>query len=300
MFSFQGICPLTEALSKGSAFIYFGDDMNNIKLLALDLDGTALKSNNTLSPVVKKAIKRASENGITVVAASGRPYGSMPDYILNMNAFKYFITSNGAGIYDNKRNRINSVQLKEKSVLDILDLTKEYDLIWEAFLEGETCTDKRYYDNPQKYGCSAAYVDYVRNSRGCSEDMRGYIYKNRNRLDSIEFVSTDGELRKSIWILIEKSVSDIYITSSSAHFVEIMDSKATKANALRFICDLLNVPLENTAAAGNADNDVDMIVEAGLGVAVGNACKNCKTHADLTVSSNDDDGIAELIDLILK
>ena len=176
--------------------------MNDIKLLALDLDGTALKSNNSLSTVVKKAIKRASENGITVVAASGRPYGSMPDYILNMNAFKYFITSNGAGIYDNKRNRIKSVQLKEKSVLEILELTKDYDLIWDAFLEGETCTDKRYYDNPQKYGCSAAYVDYVRNSRGYSDDMRGYIYKNRNRLDSIEFVSTDAELRKTIWNMI--------------------------------------------------------------------------------------------------
>ena len=234
--------------------------MNDIKLLALDLDGTALKSNNSLSTVVKKAIKRASENGITVVAASGRPYGSMPDYILNMNAFKYFITSNGAGIYDNKRNRIKSVQLKEKSVLEILELTKDYDLIWEAFLEGETCTDKRYYDNPQKYGCSAAYVDYVRNSRGYSDDMRGYIYKNRNRLDSIEFVSTDAELRKTIWNMIEKSVPDVYVTSSSTHFVEIMDGQATKANALRFICDMLNVSLENTAAAGNADNDVDMIV----------------------------------------
>ena len=272
----------------------------NIKLLALDLDGTALKSNNTLSPVVKKAIERAAENGITVVAASGRPYGSMPEYILNMDAFKYFITSNGAGVYDDQGRRIKSVRLKDKSVLSILDLTKDYDLIWEAFLEGETCTDKRYYDNPQKYGCSAAYVDYVRNSRGCTDDMRGYIYNNRDRLDSIEFVSTDGELRKSIWNMIEKSVPDIYVTSSSTHFVEIMDSKATKANALRFVCDMLNIPLENTAAAGNADNDVDMIVEAGLGVAVKNACDNCKKFADLIVSSNDNDGIAELIEAILK
>lgn len=272
----------------------------NIKLLALDLDGTALKSNNTLSPAVKKAIERTAENGITVVAASGRPYASMPGYILQMDAFKYFITSNGAGVYDNSGRRISSVQLNEKSVLDILDLTRDYDLIWEAFLDGETCTDKRYYDNPQKYGCSAAYVDYVRSSRGCTDDMHGYIYKNRNRLDSIEFVSTDEILRKTIWNKIEKTVPDVYVTSSSAHFVEIMDSKATKANALRFICGILNIPLKNTAAAGNADNDVDMIVEAGLGVAVKNACDNCKIHADLIVSSNDDDGIAELIDIILK
>ena len=130
--------------------------------------------------------------------------------------------------------------------------------------------------------------------------MRGYIYKNKNKLDSIEFVSTDAKLRKTIWYMIEKSVPDVYVTSSSTHFVEIMDGQATKANALRFICDMLNVSLENTAAAGNADNDVDMIVEAGLGVAVKNACDNCKNNADLIVSSNDDDGIAELINIILK
>ncbi len=271
-----------------------------IKLLALDLDGTTLKSNNTLSQTVKRAIERAHNSGIVIVAASGRPYGSLPDYILNMDAFEYFITSNGAGIYDNRGKRIKSVPLKEKSVLDILNLTKDYDLIWEAFLDGETCTDKRYYDNPQKYGCSAAYVDYVRNSRGYTDDMRGYIYKNRNRLDSIEFVSTDDELRNFIWNKIDKSDFGVYVTSSSAHFVEIMDSMATKANALRVICDMLNISLKNTAAAGNADNDIDMIVESGLGVAVKNACCNCKACADLIVSSNDDDGIADLIDILLK
>lgn len=272
----------------------------DIKLIALDLDGTTLKSNNTLSPVVKQAIEHAAENGITFIAASGRPYGSMPKEILEMRAFKYFITSNGAGIYDNYGKRIHSVQLNENDVLKILEITKDYDLIWEAFLEGETCTDRRYYNNPQNYGCSVAYVDYVRSSRGCSDDMRGYIRKNRHKLDSIEFVSTDGEFRKKIWNEIESAVKSVYITSSSTHFVEIMDGSATKANALKYICDLMNIPLKNVAAAGNAENDIDMIIEAGLGVAVNNATENCKKAAGLIVSSNDDDGIAEFINTILK
>jgi Cof subfamily protein (haloacid dehalogenase superfamily) len=271
-----------------------------IKLLALDLDGTVLRSNNTLSDKVKSAIESANYSGITIAAASGRPFSSMPKEILDMPEFEYYIASNGAAIYDKNGKKLRSVTLKEKDVIKILKLTEDYDLIWEAFIEGETCTDIRYYNDPMSYGCSAAYVDYVRSSRGISDDMRGYIYKNRNRLDSIEFVSTDAELRKTIWNMIEKSVPDVYVTSSSTHFVEIMDGQATKANALRFICDMLNVSLENTAAAGNADNDVDMIIEAGLGIAVKNACDKCKSHADLIVSSNDDDGIAELIDIILK
>lgn len=271
---------------------------NKIKLLALDLDGTVLRSNNTLSDKVKSAIESAYNSGITIVAASGRPFSSMPKEILDMPEFEYYIASNGAAIYDCKGKKLHSVILKEEDVIKILKLTEDYDLIWEAFIEGETCTDIRYYNDPMSYGCSAAYVDYVRSSRGTSDDMRGYIYKNRGRLDSIEFVSTDNKLRRTLWDKIESNIDSVYVTTSSKHFVEIMDGAATKANALRYICDLLNIPLEKTAAAGNADNDVDMIAEAGLGVAVKNASPNCLSVADVIVESNDNDGIVEFIEMI--
>lgn len=272
--------------------------MNKINLLALDLDGTALRSNNTLSRNVKNAIERAYKSGIIIAAASGRPFASMPKAILDMPEFEYYIASNGAAVYDRNGKRLQSVTLNEYDVLKLLKLTESYDLIWEAFLEGETCTDSRYYNDPMSYGCSAAYVDYVRSSRGTSDDMRGYIYDNRKRLDSVEFVSIDRELREKLRYMIEKNIPTFYVTSSSRNFVEIMDGEATKANALRFICDLLNIPLEETAAAGNADNDVDMIVEAGLGVAVKNATPKCLNAADILVESNDNDGIAELIEMI--
>ena len=269
-----------------------------IKLLALDLDGTVLRSNNTLSDKVKSAIESAYNCGITVVAASGRPFSSMPKEILKMREFEYYIDSNGAAVYDSEGKKLRSVTLKEEDVIKILKLTKDYDLIWEAFLEGETCTDIRYYNDPMSYGCTAAYVDYVRSSRGTSDDMRGYIYNNRSRLDSIEFVSTDNELRRMLWDKIESNVDSVYVTTSSKHFVEIMDGAATKANALRYICDLHHIPLENIAAAGNADNDVDMIVEAGLGAAVKNASPKCLDAADVIVESNENDGIVELIEMI--
>lgn len=271
---------------------------NKIKLLALDLDGTVLRSNNTLSDKVKSSIESAYNSGIIIVAASGRPFASMPKAILDMPEFEYYIASNGAAVYDRNGKRLQSVTLNEYDVLKLLKLTESYDLIWEAFLEGETCTDSRYYNDPMSYGCSAAYVDYVRSSRGTSDDMRGYIYDNRKRLDSVEFVSIDRELREKLRYMIEKNIPTFYVTSSSRNFVEIMDGEATKANALRFICDLLNIPLEETAAAGNADNDVDMIVEAGLGVAVKNATPKCLNAADILVESNDNDGIAELIEMI--
>lgn len=270
--------------------------MGGIKLLALDLDGTALRSDNTLSAGVKRAIERAAESGITVVAASGRPYSAMPKEILAMDAVSFFIASNGAAVYDKSGNRIYSRLLKESDVLTLLELTGDYDLVWEAFTEGETCTDSRYYNDPESYGCSKAYVGYVRSSRGCSDNMRQYIYDNRKNLDSVEFVSTDSGLRNELRAMLERELSGVYVTSSSRNFVEFMDGEATKANALRFICGKLKIEPKNIAAAGNADNDVDMIKLAGLGAAVKNACRACIEAADAVVDSNDNDGVAELIE----
>jgi Cof subfamily protein (haloacid dehalogenase superfamily) len=273
---------------------------NKIRLLALDLDGTVLTSANTLDTEVKKAIENAVESGMEIVVASGRPFCSMPEEILKIDGIRYIIASNGAAIYDGGKNRVRSVTLKEADVLKIMELTKEYDLIWEAFCDGETCTDRRYYENPVKYGCGVAYVDYVRSSRGCTDDMRQYIFNRRAVLDSIEFVCNKPKLREKIRALLEENLSGVYITSSSADFVEFMDREATKSNAVRFICEREGIDIKNTAACGNADNDVDMIAQAGLGAAVKNASKSCVDSADLIVETNDNNGVKQLIDNIIE
>ena len=271
----------------------------DVKLLALDLDGTVLRSDNTLSPVVGRALEKAAASGIEVAVASGRPFGSMPREILSIDGVDYVIASNGAAIY-HQHKRIFSDTLRPQDVQKILALTAGYDLIWEAFLDGETCTDRRYYDDPVRYGCSRAYIDYVRGSRAACDDMRGFIERNRHRLDSVEFVCTDKDLREHLWASLEKAVPDVYITSSSRNFVEFMNGTATKANALRKLCELLDVDQKNTAAAGNADNDVDMLLFAGTGAAVRNATPKCLDAADLIVDTNDNDGIAELVEYLVE
>lgn len=271
-----------------------------IKLIALDLDGTALRSNNTLSPAVAEAIEEAATHGIEIVAASGRPYCSMPDSVLRLKGVNYVISSNGAAVHGKDGRRLQENLLKESAVLQLLDLTKDFDLVWEAFLDGATYTDNRYLKNPLAYGCTPAYVSYVQNSRGGLDDMRGYIYENRHKLDSVEYVCPDKALRESVRKILEENLNDVYITSSSANFVEFMDSNATKSNALTWLCDHLTIPLTQTAACGNADNDADMIACAGLKTAVGNASEKCKKAAEVILPTNDNDGAAELIRRILQ
>ncbi len=273
--------------------------MTPIKLIALDLDGTALRSNNTLSPAVAAAIERAADLGIEIIAASGRPYGSMPESVLGLRGVNYVISSNGAAVYDRAGKRLRETPMREDEVKKLLNLTAAYDLIWEAFLDGATYTDNRYLRDPLKYGCTPAYVAYVQNSRGGLDDMRAYIYENRRRLDSVEYVCPDPLLREEVRAILEKELTDTYITSSSSSFVEFSHRDASKSNALKWLCRHLSIPLRQTAACGNADNDADMIACAGLRAAVGNAGESCKKAADVILPSNDNDGVAELIEHII-
>ena len=127
---------------------------NDIKLISLDLDGTVLTDSNTLSDRVKRSLERAIQSGIEVVAASGRPYGSMPKNVLGIEGLNYSITSNGAAVHDNSGRRIHSSLISENDVISLLKITEEFDLIFEAFVDGLTYTDSRYIANPLKYGCS--------------------------------------------------------------------------------------------------------------------------------------------------
>lgn len=272
---------------------------NDIKLIALDLDGTVLTDSNTLSDRVKRSLERAIQRGIEVVAASGRPYGSMPKNVLGIDGLNYSITSNGAAVYDNSGRRIHSSLISENDVISLLKITEEFDLIFEAYVDGLTYTDSRYTANPLKYGCSEAYVDYVKSSHGHIDNMREFIYNHRRELDSIEIVCTDAKKRAHIRQLVKDSTCEFYITSSSENFIEFMDKSATKGNAVDWLCNYLDVKTENTCACGNADNDADMIERAGFGAAVENASKLCLDCADIIVPSNNNDGVARLIEIIL-
>ena len=270
-----------------------------IKLIALDLDGTVLTDNNTLSDKVKRSLERAIQSGIEVVAASGRPYGSMPKNVLGIKGLNYSITSNGAAVHDNSGRRIHSTLVSENDVISLLKITEGHDLIFEAYVKGLTYTDSRYTSNPLKYGCSEAYVDYVKASHGHIDNMREFIYNHRKELDSIEIICTNAKKRAHIRQLAEDSTSGFYITSSSENFIEFMDKSATKGNAVDWLCNYLDVKTENTCACGNADNDADMIEQSGFGAAVENASKLCLDCADIIVPSNNNDGVARLIEIIL-
>ena len=157
------------------------DKMKDIKLIALDLDGTTLADSDTLSKRTQTAIESAIKSGITVVAASGRPFVMMPDSVMNIIGLDYAITSNGAVISKCGKTVHRSLILPD-DVLKILGAVRNDDVILEGFIDGFTYADVRYVHRPLDYGCEPEYFEYTRSCHGKIVDMRSFLSKHRNCL----------------------------------------------------------------------------------------------------------------------
>ena len=115
-------------------------------------------------------------------------------------------------------------------------------------------------------------------------------------LDSLDIVVGDERTKATLRRIISEQVEGIYLTSSVPTLLEISDEKAGKATALAFLADYLQIPQEATVAFGNAENDIDMICWAGIGVAVENSPEEVRRAADEITRTNDADGVARWIE----
>ncbi len=270
-------------------------------MIALDLDGTFLDDKGKVLDDDKKAVEWAIEQGIEVVIASGRPYGSLPEEVLKIAGIRYAITSNGAAIYHlPTRKRIKEYLLKEDVVLKMIDLMKDHEIVWEVFVNGIAYADARYVDDPMQYGASEKAVSYIQRTRNKVDDMEEFIKTHMSLLDSIDLVVNDSEAKNRLENLLD-GIDGIYVTSSVKQLIEISDQEAGKHSGLEFLGKCLGIKDQEMAAIGNDKNDIDMMRYAGIGIAVANASEECLQAADWIVNSNNNNGIKEAIrKLLLK
>ena len=178
----------------------------DIQLIALDLDRTTLNSQGKLSKTNYNALSQAIKNGVHVCIASGRAFDTLPSDVLSVPGIEYAITSNGAAVYNIKtKERIKSYLLTENAIDIIMNICKKYPVTYEAFINGVAYTGKEYIDNPDKFGATQHSIDYVLSTRTLKDDIVGFIYENKNRLDCIDIIVNNDELKNTIINLFKKS-----------------------------------------------------------------------------------------------
>ena len=86
---------------------------------------------------------------------------------------------------------------------------------------------------------------------------------------------------------------------SQPELLEVVDSRVSKGRALRHLAHHFRIDIAHTMAIGDSENDIDMLREAAVGVAVSGADRDVQAVADHIVASNDDDGVAEALDMFV-
>ena len=271
-----------------------------IRLAALDLDGTTLRPNGTLSDRTKRALEDCLRHGIEIVIASGRAYATLPDEVLAVVGIRYAITSNGAAVNEvPSGKRLWARCIDREDAEHILEAADGEAAALETFVDGVPYAGRDYVEDPEKWGCPSVSVGYVKSTRRPQADIRKFIRDHGDRLDSIDFICGDMRLKERLEEKVLACTEGIYATSSVPHLLEF-SAAGGKGAGLRTVCRLAGILPEETAACGNADNDADMLRISGIGAAVADATPGCLDAADIIIGTNREDGVAAFLEEIIR
>ena len=272
-------------------------NLSAVRLVALDLDDTTLDNKSTLAPGTRAAIERCIHAGITVTLATGRSFSSLPEALLEIPGIPYAVTSNGATVCALPEGRcLWGRYMPPEAVEKLLTLLPRnpapgMEVIWD----GAAYAWEGQFADPTAWGVSPRFVKYFRATRKPVPDINAFIRAHETELEGSNLRCHSREMELALRAAIRETLPELYMTSSFGGLVELANREAGKASGLRFVAGALGLGPEAVAAFGNADNDVDMLRWAGLGVAVANASPLCLAAADAITATNQNLGVAKFL-----
>ena len=268
-----------------------------MKLIALDLDGTLLTTEKTLTPENEAALRRAAEAGAEIVPATGRFFGAIPDNVRTLPFLRYAITVNGAQILDVRSgyvlHRAEIACLRAVEVLEYLDTLP---VIYDCYMDDWGWMTRSHYEQAADYAPHRHSLNLLRRLRTPVPELKAYLTAVGHDVQKIQMFFRDPELRLREMERMRLRFPDLAVTSSIPGNVELNHCDAQKGAALRWLAAYLNLAPTQTAAFGDDLNDLSMLRAAGIGVAMGNACPEAKAAADYVTESCDENGVAKALD----
>ena len=267
--------------------------MTDIKLVALDLDGTTLSEGGWLQETTRQAIENTIKAGYLVVPATGRTLSEIPDEIMSIPGIRFAIVSNGASIMDlEKDEEIFSDLISLDSAKILFDLLYAQNLVFQVYSEGVSYCEERYMpqvitffsQHGANYSWLAERIRFV-------ENLPAYFEKAHRHVEKITVNTLVGEAR----VIVEKALTEmpsVTVTSSDPQNMEINSITANKGAALRQLSLGLGLVPEQVMAIGDGHNDIEMLDFAGFSIATGNAVPQAKQVASYITVSNNDGGVA--------
>lgn len=269
----------------------------DIRIIALDLDGTLLNSSKELTERNYRALAAAAAKGIEIVPTTGRFYDAMPAVIRELPFVNYAITINGAQVANVRTGEV--LYRAEIPLAQAVELMQYFDtlpVVYDCFMGNGAFMTAALQEKIDDYTDDPHYRKMVRRLRAPVEELKAYLMQRGEDVQKSQIFTMDAALRRRVLEEVPRRFPDLIATSALAHNVEVNQAHANKGEAVLALAERLGYGAGHVMTFGDGLNDVSMIEAAGLGVVMANGFDEVKACADYITDDCDHDGVAAAIE----
>ncbi len=256
--------------------------MENIKILVFDIDGTLIpRGSKEIEPSAKKAIDICRAKGLKVLVATGRCYYFVQDDVIEHFNSDYYVTINGQCLVDKNENITKKYTIKEEYMQRLTELCVKHNVALGYKFDTAIVT---YHDYPNYL---ATYVNGIEHPKILFDGAKTKDYHLTNGLPMGAFLIGD----EADLDIVQANLPELDWVKAYSRAREAFTKGINKSSTIEHVLSELGLTWENAMSFGDADNDVEMILKAKIGVAMGNASDSAKKAADYVTSDCGDDGV---------
>jgi Cof subfamily protein (haloacid dehalogenase superfamily) len=258
-----------------------------IEVIAVDLDGTLMTSKHHISPRTAEALRKAMAMGLKVVIATGKTRVSAEPTIQQLALETPGVFLQGLVIYNADGSLHSEITLDEAVVDQMVSIADAEQFALVAYCGHRLLTAERNANTDRLI----PYHEPTPEAVGSLRNVFGHVSINK-----LLFIDTAERIRPLRARLEAELHGAATVVQALPDMLEILPLGASKGGGVKRLLDALGIDPANMIAFGDAENDIEMLQMAGIGVAMGNASEIAKRAADIITSSNDEDGIADALE----
>lgn len=269
----------------------------SIKLIVSDIDYTLIDGPTLPTSRVIQVLRRAMQRGISVAVATGRGLFEARHIAQCIGGIRYCICMTGAELYDLQEERsIFCRTIPNKLLKRVVEAAEQFPGVYcQLYCENEIVADKQAMEAIRENETAMRYLDTVKDRLIVAEDIAKAVEERALKGAKFLIIAKKQEQLAPLKAEILKTPG-LSAVFSGSWSVEVMDASVTKGTALRELREKLGVRKEEVLAIGDSENDVAMLEEAGIGVAMGNATAPLLKCAKHIVPPVWEDGVAVAVE----
>lgn len=266
--------------------------MSRYQLVAVDMDGTLLRSDKSLDPDTIRDVEAASGQGIQVVYSTGRAVPELEAYVRQLPCMRYAVALSGALVYDFQgRKSVLCRAMSGEYIREIVSVAAQYDAMAHLLSEDESIVRIDQVGHMADFHMGIYQPMFLELTRKVAD-----MTAEAKRHDSIPKVNvyfrSASDREQGYEALKHLPLSFAFAEGAS---LEMNAAGVTKASGLRDLTGHLGISMADTVGIGDADNDRAMLEAVGLSVAMGNGAEDIKALCDAVTDDNDHNGVGKAI-----